>query len=108
MPTCDYQLLNVGAGLQINLIDFDPQGNIYCTGRNTGLFFVKADGSLSRQVGTFKWDIRALRVYNGYVYFAARRPPYNVYRVKILDADGNVGGPEKIFDLSTAPDHSGY
>ncbi|HDQ45171.1 MAG TPA: hypothetical protein ENN17_06720 [bacterium] len=76
---------------QASYIDFDAHGNLYGGGRQTGISVLK-DGE-SRRVSNFQdLDIRGLRVFDGYVYVFDNQS--NIWRARILDADGNLDDKE--------------
>lgn len=56
----------------VRSFDFDQNGNIFSGGTNSGMFIIHPDKSFAR-VGNYQdFDIRAVRVFDGYVYVAAK------------------------------------
>jgi hypothetical protein len=94
---------------QLRFGDFDANNFFYTGGSRTDLFVITPD-STSRAMGFYaSEEILAVRVYNGYVYVAARVPvtgtappnPASIWRHQILDAIGNLGSRELVLDLAS-------
>ncbi len=84
-------------------LDFDQNGNIYIAGDGNNITFIDPDGNfqtVAEYTGTF---IKALRVYNGYVYVAGAAPDGQqmVWRNQI-NAPNDLGANETIFNLTQA------
>lgn len=82
-------------------LDFDQLGNIYTAGNGNNLYLVRPDGtnkSVADYTNTF---IKAVRVFNGYVYVAGRAADGQeaVWRNQIISAD-SLGPNEMVFDWS--------
>jgi hypothetical protein len=83
----------------INDIDFDQDGNLWGGGNNTNIFRVEQN----RTITTFPFagNARSLRVYGGYLYFAARTDAgEKIWRAQI--SSGSLGTPEVYFDFGAA------
>jgi hypothetical protein len=93
-----------------NALDFDQNKNIFAGGDRGGMSVVKPDGT-ARIVGSFAtMTIRAVRVFNGEVYVAAGAPTASppvattgVWKSRILNADGDLDAPVRVFEWSNAP-----
>jgi hypothetical protein len=88
-----------GSGLgRIYDFDFDPDGNIWAGGNNTSLFRITQDREI--QAFPFNYDVRAMRVYNGYLYIsAASGSTIDIMRMMIISAD-ELGEPEVYYQFS--------
>jgi len=80
-------------------MDFDASGNLWVT-IGTGIYLVKPNQAISRALATAD-TLSALRVYNGFVYFAGRNkalPEEKIWRSRI---DGEtLGASEVILDVA--------
>ena len=100
--------LFVRLDVRARTFDFDSLGTIYSAGAYYGLAATSSSSGTTREVGNFTpYDIRSIRVYNGYVYFLAVRdgvvaglPPRGVYRARITSATGELGPVESVFDIT--------
>jgi hypothetical protein len=95
----------LGSTKPVKFGDFDVNGYFYAGGTRTDLMVISPD-STNRAAGLYATsEILAMRVYNGYVYVAARVPgaqnPASIGRHQILDAMGNLGSRELVLDLAT-------
>lgn len=81
--------------------DFDANGYFYTGGLRSDLVIIAPDSTFrSAGVYTGASEILAVRVYNGYVYVAARAAsPVSIWRHSI-DANGNLGPQELVLDMS--------
>lgn len=55
----------------VKSFDFDQNGNIYSGGINSGMFVIHSDKTFKKVGNYFDFDIRSIRVFEGYVYVAA-------------------------------------
>jgi len=55
----------------VKSFDFDQNGNIYSGGINSGMFVIHSDKTFKKVGNYLDFDIRAIRVFKGYVYVAA-------------------------------------
>jgi len=84
-------------GVQIYDFDFDQSKNVWAGGNNNFIYLIKPDKST--KTFPFAANIHSLRVFNNYLYFAARKDSVEkVWRARIL-AD-SLGTPEVYFDFS--------
>jgi hypothetical protein len=92
---------------QLRFGDFDTNGYFYAGGTRTDLYVITPDAATSRAAGVYASDeILGVRVYNQYVYIAARVPaaagappnPSSIWR-HAIDASGNLGAKELVVDL---------
>ena len=87
----------LSVGISIADIDFDQSGNLWGGGNNSDIYRFGADMS----VATFPFvgQIRSLRVYDGYLYFAAKTVEgEKIWRAQITA--GGLGTPEVYFDFA--------
>jgi len=90
-----------GGGLSsLNDLDFDATGNIWTGGPSAvSVFRVKQDKTV--QAFPFTGTVRAVRVYNGYLYVGGKRDSLEkVWRFPI-DGTGSLGAEEEYFNLSS-------
>jgi hypothetical protein len=93
----------VGGGLgKVFDLDFDANKNIWAGGDNASVYRVRPD----KNVKAFAFDanVRSVRVFNGYVYFAAKMRSDNserVVRFRIVSAD-SLDVMEDYFNFSTS------
>jgi len=91
----------IGGGLSnLSDLDFDQNGNIWTGGPGaTSVFRVKQDKSV--QGFPFTGTVRAVRVYNNYLYVGGKRDSLEkVWRFPI-GSTGDLGPEEEYFNLST-------
>jgi hypothetical protein len=84
-------------------MDFDQNKNLWAGGNNTSVYRIKPDKDV--KAFPFEANVRAVRVYNGYVYFGGLVTADNaekVVRFRIVSAD-SLGAREEIFNLTTSP-----
>lgn len=55
----------------VKYFDFDQNGNIYSGGTNSGMFVIHSDKTFEKVGNYLDFDIRDIRVFDGYVYVAA-------------------------------------
>jgi hypothetical protein len=83
--------------------DFDSAGNYYAGGTGNGMFVVNPNAA-TREVGSFRGlTIRGVRVFAGAVYAAVSAPTSGVWKSRILNSQGDLEAPVKVFDMATAP-----
>jgi len=80
-------------------IDFDQSGNLWGGGKNINIYRISRDSSAASF--PFTGEIHSLRVFEGYLYFAAKTDAgEKIWRAQIT-TDG-LGTPEIYFDFSSA------
>jgi hypothetical protein len=93
-------------------LDLDPDNNIFCAGPAGDIYRVKVDDASNViTAATYEsFDIRALRVYDGYVYVAGDYsgddpavPTKAIWKNEILSTDGDLGENELVYDWSAGP-----
>jgi hypothetical protein len=93
-------------------LDLDADENIYCGGSGGAIYRVKAnDGSNLQTVATYESvNIRAVRVYHGYLYVAGVYqgddplvPEQAIWRNEITSSGGQLGENELYYDWSLGP-----
>jgi len=96
-------------GQSLKDIDFDENGNIFIAAKKY-IYCMKSDGSnfeAAAYDGTTggSYSLKTVRVFNGYVYVAGDLIGINntveqkgLWRNQILDADGNLGPNELVYD----------
>lgn len=91
-----------------SFFDFDSSGNLYCAGRTAGMAVVSLSTQTSRIVGSFlPYDVRALRVFNGFVYvLAIQGTKKGVFRAPITSSNGDLGAIDTVFNLSSLPEYA--
>ncbi|MBD3289827.1 hypothetical protein GF337_13555 [candidate division KSB1 bacterium] len=89
-------------------LDFDENGNVYCGGGGFAIYRARPDKSTDTVAEYPDVFILSVRVYNGYVYISGKyngenesHPKQGIWRNQILDADGNLGENELVFDWSS-------
>lgn len=89
-------------------LDFDENGNLYCGGGGFALYRARADKTNDTVAEYPNVFIQSVRVYDGYVYISGKyngedtnHPQQGIWRNEILDADGNLGANELVFDWSS-------
>jgi hypothetical protein len=94
-------------------LDFDQNQNLFVAGSRTNLFVVNQSGTF-RVAGNYgSFDIRSIRVFNGFLYFTALYsgsnssfPPAGIWRSQITSADGDLGDPEVVYNWADAGSYS--
>lgn len=91
----------VATGASFSCLDFDPSGNMWVGGNNKSIYMVTPSAAVKSI--PFTGNVRAIRYYNGDLYFAANvgGAASQVFRAPIIG--DSLGSPEKYFDLSTDP-----
>jgi hypothetical protein len=80
-------------------IEFDQSGNLWVGGNNSNIYRIASDKTVTPFA--FVGSVHSMRVYNGYLYFAARTDAgEKVYRAQI--SSSGLGTPEIYFDFATA------
>ena len=81
-------------------LDFGPSGNIYCGGSGGAIYRVRPDGSSEKAADYSSISIKAVRVFNGYVYVGGDSTGHQcIWRNQIISAD-SLGPKELYFDWS--------
>ncbi len=82
-------------------IDFDLNNNLWVGGNSQYIYRIKPDGSV--KAFPFSGNVRSVRYYNGYLYFAANvgTAASKVFRSPVVN--DSLGTPEVYFDLSSDP-----
>jgi len=87
------------SGTYIYDLDFDRDGNVWAGGNATSIF--KVDASKTITAFPFVGQVRSVRVFNDYLYFAARvESVEKIWRAPITG--GVLGTPEAYFDFAAA------
>ena len=102
--------IQLPSGKNVRYGDFDDHGNFYTGGNNTDLVVVGTNLTVKPAAAFYTgFDILAVRVYNDYVYVAAKNATYadtaKIFRHQI-DTSGSLGAQELVLDLKTAGDLS--
>jgi hypothetical protein len=93
-------------------LDLDANNNIYCAGSGNAIYRIKTDdgGNLTTPATYESVNIRAVRVYDGYLYVAGEYsgddptvPTQAIWRNEITSADGELGDSEVVYDWSAGP-----
>lgn len=113
----------VQVGKAVKAFDFDSNLNIYLSGLKSGVYMVKPDLSITFINMYSEFDVNAIRVFDGDIYFAGQyqgdNPLYNadssatlavpdkqgIWKNKIL-SDGTLGNIELVFDWATTGNYS--
>ena len=98
---------------KVRFFDFDQNDNLYTGGTLSGLFVVFPDGSFKKLDLYEEYDIKAVRVYSGYVYILADYkgadsgvPKTGIWKNQILDNKGNLSQMQLVKDWSLTGDFS--
>ena len=82
-------------------MDFDENGNFYCGGSGQNLYKVTTNLSSSVAADYADISIRAVRVFNGFVYVGGNysgtdsiNPNIGIWKNQILSSDGELGEKE--------------
>lgn len=87
------------SGVYLADLDFDKDGNVWAGGNNVNIY--KVDPAKTITPYPFAGNIRSVRVYNDYLYFAARvEAAEKIWRAPITA--GALGTPEVYFDFEAA------
>lgn len=82
-------------------MDFDASGNLWVT-IGTDIYLVKPNQAISRALTTVD-TLSALRVYNGFVYFAGRNKALAEEKIWRSQMQGEtLGAPEVVLDVAAA------
>jgi len=96
----------------LRFFDFDSTGNIFAAGNKSGLYITRPDATFE-EVGAYDlFDVKSIRVFDGYVYLAAINTGPNpdvsgIWRNRILAPGDSVAAAEMVFDWSNAGVHAG-
>ncbi|MDZ7290444.1 MAG: IPT/TIG domain-containing protein [candidate division KSB1 bacterium] len=90
--------------------DFDANGNILAAGNKSGIYVVDPNGTPTSTGKFLAFDVKSLRVFNGFVYVLALYtgtdpsiPKSGIWRSQILSAS-TLGNEELVFDWSKSGD----
>ena len=82
--------------------------NIFAGGENTGLIFIRPDGSFEELGGYTDYDIQSIRVFDDAVYVAAvyigddiTQSVAGIWKNSILSSDGSIGESVLVLDWAT-------
>jgi len=93
-------------------LDFDSNNNIYCGGTGKAIYRVKSDdaANITTPAVYDSINIRAVRVYDGYLYVAGKftgnnpaNPDQAIWRNEITSTDGELGPNELYYDWDISP-----
>ncbi len=91
--------MSFGSGVYISEIDFDKDGNLWGGGNNTNIY--RVDKNKATAMYPFVGYVRSVRVYNDYLYFAAKTDAgEKIWRAPI--SAGALGTAEVYFDFGAA------
>ena len=86
-------------------LDFDENGNFYCGGSGQNLYKVTTNLSSSVAADYADISIRAVRVFNGFVYVGGNysgtdsiNPNIGIWKNQILSSDGELGEKEVVLN----------
>lgn len=86
-------------GTTLTDIDFDQSGNLWAGGNNSNIYRIAQDKTVSPY--PFVGAVHSIRVYNGYLYFAAKTDAgEKIWRAPI--STSGMGTPEIYFDFAAA------
>ncbi len=86
-------------GVFASAIDFDQNNYLWVGGNNANIYLVRPDAT--NKAFPFAGNVRALRVYGGYLYFAASTASGDQIWRAAINGD-TMGTPEVYFDFSGA------
>jgi len=99
---------------RVSFFDFDSYDNIFLGGKNSGLVLLKPDSTASALGIYDEYDIKALRVFDGYVYVAAEYtgseatiPATAIWKNQIMNPNGDLGDKELVYDWANSGDFAG-
>jgi len=86
---------------EVRDMDFDASGNLWVT-IGTDIYLVKPNQAISKAATTAD-TLSALRVYNGFVYYASRNKARGEEKIWRSSIQGEtLGAPETVLDVATA------
>ena len=92
-------------GTFITVMDFDQSQNLWAGGNNSSVYRVKQDKSIA--TFPFVANVRAVRVFNGYLYMAALKDgAEKIWRAPIIG--DSLGTPEVYFDFDAVYGSKSY
>ncbi len=102
------QIFSILPGAVFDL-DFDSNDNIFCGGSGKAIYRVKSDDGANVTKATYdSITIRAVRVYDGYLYVAGKFsgnnpaiPAQAIWKNEITSADGDLGPNEVYYNWET-------
>ena len=90
-------------------LDFDENGNLYCGGGGEAIYCVKSDLTVTTVASYTDINIKALRVFQGYVYIAGNytgsdttMPQIGIWKNEILSSNGDLGEKDLVLDWSSS------
>ncbi len=91
----------VATGASFSCLDFDQNGNLWVGGNNKEIYMISPSASI--KTFPFTGNVRAMRYYNGDLYFAANvgTAESQVFQAPVIG--DSLGTPQMYFDLSTDP-----
>lgn len=98
----------LASGFRGRFFDFDSLGNMYFGGGSQPGMAVYSPATTSSRVlvpGLSAFEIRSVRVYNGYVYFLGYRSTLKrsgIYRLPITSSTGDLGALDTVFTVSAS------
>ncbi len=99
---------------KVSFFDFDQNGNIFLGGNTSGLVIMKSDSTASALGIYDEFDIKAVRVFEGYVYVAAAYtgsdpsiPVTAIWKNQILNPNGDLGDKMLVYDWANSGDFAG-
>ncbi|MCL4511683.1 MAG: IPT/TIG domain-containing protein [Bacteroidetes bacterium] len=92
--------VTISSGLFLDM-DFDPNQNLWVGGNSQYIYRITPSASIKGF--PFSGNVRSVRYYNGYLYFAANvgTAPSQVFRAPVVN--DSLGTPEVYFDISSDP-----
>ncbi len=91
----------VATGASFSCLDFDPNGNLWVGGNNKDIYMISPSASVKSF--PFTGNVRAIRYFNGDLYFAANvgSAAGQVFQAPVIG--DSIGTPQMYFDLATDP-----
>lgn len=87
---------------RVRSFDFDRNLNIYALGTKTGTQISTAGGTIKSTTTFNSLDVWEVKIHGDFLYAAARGSGGGIFRAPIINADGDVGAEEAIFDWNNA------
>ncbi len=89
--------------------DFDENGTLFAAGNKSSVFAVNSAGTPTNTRKFSLFDVRSVRVFNGYLYVLALYTGTDpaiakagIWRAQILSATGNLGSEEPVFNWANS------
>lgn len=93
----------------VSTFDFDQNGNVYAGGSRKSINIATVSNKVSRGPDYTSFNIRAIRVYQNYVYILAEGAvegfKSGIYRHQILSSDGTLGPQELVLDWNNTGEY---